>query len=454
MPGLEEALREELKRVAERVQPSQLRPLQAPVRTRRGRRRGSYGRAWPDRGWPDGSWPDGSWPDRSWQGRSWQGRSWQGRLLPFAAGAAVLAIIAVAALLTGGTGPAPAGRPATPAVSLPRFYVTIVLGTYLNFVTPAQAVVRDSSTGKTTGAVTLPPSVFPLNDDVFVAAVANDRSFIIAADKSSGNSRAIRLFRLNISSDGRPLPLTELPEISPAGITGMAVSPDGSMLAISLADDDSPGGDFVPYGGIEVVNLATGQTRSWYARGDLHYFAAAPTWVDGDQKIAFTWWHSLPASDAVTLAGVRQLDTALPGGNLLDAPLTPVATANDAIESAAIAPDGRDLVATACRATAPAEAEGQGVAVIAQTVELAAEGGRLQQVGVLHTQTFRYSDARYFDEDAADMLADSCDVLSVDASGQNALIQGFQFGRVDGGVFTALPGVPPDQETVQVVAAW
>jgi hypothetical protein len=444
MPGLEDRLREELKRVAEQVQPSQLRPLRAPLGERlaplRSRRSPRSSRR--------------AWPDRASQDPGWDGRGWPGRLLPFAAAAAVLAVIAMAALLTGMAGPSPAGMPAKPPASLPRFYVTIALGTYLNFVEPAQAVVRDSSTGETTGAVTLPPSVFPLNDDVFVAAAANDRSFVIAADQGAGNSRAIRLFRLDVSADGRPLPLTELPEIPAAGITGMAVSPDGSMLAISLEDDASPGGDFVPYGGIEVVNLATGQTRNWYARGDPWYFAAAPTWVDGDQLIAFTWWHTLSATDAVTLAGIRQLDTAGPGSNLLHAPLTPVAAADDTIGSAAIAPDGRDLIATACRATPPAEAEGQGVSVTAQTVELSAEDGRLRQVGVLHTQTVRYSNARYFDEDAADMVADSCDVLSIDASGHNALIQGFQFGRIDGGGFTALPGVPADQATVQVVAAW
>jgi hypothetical protein len=71
MPGIEDLLREELQRVTDAVQREHLRPLRAPARRQR----------------------------------------WQRRLIPLAAAAAVIAIITVAALMTG----LPSGRQAAPS---------------------------------------------------------------------------------------------------------------------------------------------------------------------------------------------------------------------------------------------------------------------------------------------------------------------------------------------------
>ena len=84
MPGIEDLLREELQRVTDAVQREHLRPLRAPaLRQRR-----------------------------------------QLRLIPLAAAAAVIAIITVAALMTG----LPSGRQAAPSplapAAIPRFYLT------------------------------------------------------------------------------------------------------------------------------------------------------------------------------------------------------------------------------------------------------------------------------------------------------------------------------------------
>src|ERR1700721_173428 len=94
MPDIENLLREELKGAAEQVQPELLRPLQVPT-TRR--------------------------------------PSWRPRLLPFAAAAAVIAVITAGALVAGLTA---AHDPAAhkPAVSgsaparLPHFYATTTSG--------------------------------------------------------------------------------------------------------------------------------------------------------------------------------------------------------------------------------------------------------------------------------------------------------------------------------------
>lgn len=76
MPPIEDLRRDELERVADTVQPGQLRPLQVPV----------------------------------------PGRRWHRRLLPVAVAAAVIAL-AVAAVLVAGPKPGPASAPA----AMPRY---------------------------------------------------------------------------------------------------------------------------------------------------------------------------------------------------------------------------------------------------------------------------------------------------------------------------------------------
>lgn len=71
-----------------------------------------------------------------------------------------------------------------------------------------------------------------------------------------------------------------------------------------------------------------------------------------------------------------------------------------------------------------------------------------QTVNVLRSQIERYSSANQ-----GNLLFDECTgVKSVDPSGQHLLVQGFQFGRIDNGVYTALPhGTNPDNT---IAAQW
>ena len=121
MPDIENLLREELKRAAERVQPELLRPLQVPTRR----------------------------------------PSWRPRLVPLAAAAAVIAVITAGAFVAGLT---PAHKPAAhkPALSgsapasLPRFYVTTSSAPDGRGI---QAVVRASASGQVTGTVPVPSAI-------------------------------------------------------------------------------------------------------------------------------------------------------------------------------------------------------------------------------------------------------------------------------------------------------
>src|SRR6202021_875558 len=120
MPPIEDLLRDELKRVADTVQPGQLRPLRVPAPVRR----------------------------------------WHRRLLPVVTAAAVIAV-AVAAVLV--AGPKPAPRAAAGPADIPRYYLTFTFVRDQQFhgLPVTEAVIRDSATGRITGTVKIMNNEFP-----------------------------------------------------------------------------------------------------------------------------------------------------------------------------------------------------------------------------------------------------------------------------------------------------
>jgi hypothetical protein len=399
MPDIENLLREELKSAAQKIQPEVLRPLRALA----------------------------------------PGRGWRPRLLPLAAAAAVIAIIAVVALVIG----LPASHQlatsgSTPAVP-PRFYVTI------RDVPDGQgekveAVVRASASGQVTGTVTVPS--FAVDSETFVTAAADDRSFILStydgqAPDNLGGGLDVRLFRFGISADGKPGHLTEL-AVAPfrsETTQGIALSPNGKLLAVSLTREPL-GPNYI--GTLEVINLATGATRTWSAPAGRtqYYVPGPPSWVDGNRMVAFTWLRTSRGGITSVTEGVRLLDTAAPGDNLADAKLIVPSGADAAgsIESALITPDGQDVIVVTLRDLTPGADHHT---VIVQFAELQSSTGRL--VRVLRTQTVRYDQGGFF-------VPPGLGVLSLGPGGRYALVQGIQFGWLDvggpdPGRFTPLPAL-------------
>lgn len=414
MPPIEDLLRDELERVADTVQPGQLRPLQMPVPGRRRHR----------------------------------------RLLPVAAAAAVIAV-AVAAVLVAGPKPVPPGAPG-PA-DIPRYYITFILVADQQFqgLPVTEAVIRNSATGRITGTVKILSYAFAAS--VAVTAAPDDRSFIIGTDEryrkgTQGTSyeEQYRFFRLPISADGKPGHLSELPAypvpMSPF-VTGIALSPDGTLLAMSSTYGvGRQNGHYASVGAaVQVINLVTGKVRTWTA-GPAHghyYEAGAPSWADGDRMIAFTWQHTQSlTNDNPTMEGVRLLDTDAPGDNLTDSRMIVSRKAvSGTIQSALITPDGREVLMSTFRYVSSGGHRGT---VIVQIVEAPAAGG---PVRVLRTQAARYTPVTQYE------LSDTSQVLALDPSGRYALVQGFQFGWLDLGLGRFTP-LPPYSSQAPLYGVW
>jgi hypothetical protein len=410
MPSIENLLRDELKRVTETVQPGQLRPLRIPA----------------------------------------PGRRWRHRLLPLAAAAAVIAV-AVSAVLVAGSklAPAPAAAPVTAAV--PRHYLTFTFVPDKQFhdLPVTEAVIRDTAAGKITGTVKIMTRSFPAS--VAADAAPDGRSFILAIAEDAPKDE-YRFFRLPVSAGGKPGHLTELPAYPVpvnAYLAGIALSPDGTRLAVSFsyglgATNSGPAKYMV--GAVEVINLVTGTVRTWTAgmQQGHWYQPGQPSWADGDRMIAFTWQQAKSMSnDAMTMQGVRLLDTEAPGDNLADARMImPAKAVHGTINSVLITPDGRDVLVATSR-------DSRGT-VFMQISEVPTAGAG--PVRVLRTETARATATTQGE------LSDSSQVLSLAPDGRYALVQCIQFGwlDLDSGRFTPLPAyspTPPGQVAI-IYGVW
>jgi hypothetical protein len=309
-----------------------------------------------------------------------------------------------------------------------------------------QAVVRASASGQVTGTVPV-PSAIPVewadSGGTFVTAAADDRSFIIGVQGGQAPTKTgldLRLFRFAISDAGKPGHLTELAPAPMRNETteGIALSPDGKLLAVSLMSNSA--GNTAPT--IQVLNLATGATRTWTApTRNYPYLIGPPSWADGSRVIAFSWLNADQSGLMSAPRGIRLLDTAAPGDNLVAGtvivPRGMVAAGS--IVSALITPDGRDVIVVTWRDLTP---HAKTHTIVVQFAELQASTGRL--VRLLRTQTARYDQVHVI------TLQVSLGVLSLGSQGRYALVQGVKFGWLDVGGpdlgrFAPLPAVPAGQ---------
>jgi hypothetical protein len=267
--------------------------------------------------------------------RSWLGSPWARRLAPLGAALAVVAVAVTMVLVgravqapvsapeagLGPPGPVTAGPPVSSYVAsgqVPSYYVAIESRGNPN-VNPSYAVVRATVPGA--ALATLPASVAH-GTVVAVTAAADDRTFVldeqmfVATDSNANQFVEPRTFYLvRLDASGRPGTPTRLPATVPGGelVTGLALSPDGSKLAIAVEPDNVKNDPNLEQ--ILVYTLATGAVRTWSGDGTIGFGpddARSLSWAGDERTLAYSW-----AASPGIQTSVRLLDVETGGGSLL-----------------------------------------------------------------------------------------------------------------------------------------
>ncbi len=247
-----------------------------------------------------------------------------GWVAPLAAAAAVVLIAAggVAAsswLARPGNGQAShpgvlkQGASASSFAGVPPYYVEVP--------DQSSAVVRATATGATLARITTSTPF------VGVAGAADDRTFVLDAQRQVmgptvqwPGQPAFYLLRLTAAGAEESLTRLALAALpSGTAVTGLALSPDGSKLAVEVDT-----GRTLQPGRLEirVYTLATGASRTWLANGlaaehDPDGFTGSGvdgsesiSWAGDSRTLSFAWMDRAP------VGGVRLLATAASGNNL------------------------------------------------------------------------------------------------------------------------------------------
>jgi hypothetical protein len=318
------------------------------------------------------------------------------------------------------------GAPADAAKGMPSIYVTLSQQSHLS--PHILAEVHSSLTGRVLSRM----SVGLLGDGVGITADHNDRDFVIDAT-TSGRHPVVGLFLLRVSANGHSTEVTRLPidlttPTSQNVVDGIAVSPDGTKLAVAL-QIPVKGKALDPRGQIVVYSLTGGATQRWTAPADSG-LPWNPAWTGGNRQLTFVWQDHLKGSVwfFTGRSQVRVLDTAASGRRLLASKVIAMGGGNLGFIQAAAAGPGESPIIAALF-TVPSGPTGT---AIVRLVSLSATTGAITHVFARHA--IAYSGRMQEGKAVA-----SCQVVGTDGTGQHTLAYCPNFGRIDSGVFTPLP---------------
>jgi hypothetical protein len=237
----------------------------------------------------------------------------RGWLIPLAAAASVLAIVAAAVLAAHLA--SPTARQGTAAATAqpprPEFYMTATYPAAGPNVLHIQ--VRRTAGGVVTGSASIPAANMGWGNNI--TAAANDRAFFIGHYPCRSTTAAVTTFyRIAITGSGR------ISGIAPAGrpvqgmLTYLAVSPDGSQMAYTAVPGNCGSGKpgEPAAGTVNILDLSTGAIRTWQntTRQDT---ASGLSWAPDGRTLIIDEYARAPGGSDLTVFG---LNTASSGGSL------------------------------------------------------------------------------------------------------------------------------------------
>ena len=280
--------------------------------------------------------------------------------------------------------------------------------------------VRSSMTGKVVSTVSPPATCDPKT--IKLAAAGNNQDFVFSCLASA---QSTVFYRLQLTSSGAASALTPLSiPVSDESVDDMALSADGSKLAIGFQNP----------GTIQVVTLATGAVRTWTAQGALPFNLS---WADGGREVSF-----------FGSSGLWVLDVTAAGSSLHSARLVLARTVgSDDVQDAILGRDGTTIIA-AVTYEFHGNVQLNRNSVVGGIVEISTRTGKpLRTLLAEHAQ---YSSDGGGSE--AGYAITSCALGALDATGDHLLVSCDQFGRLDRGRFTPMPG--PGPQDALYTSAW
>ncbi len=278
-------------------------------------------------------------------------RGWPRLIAPIAAAAAVLAVAGTSFAVWGGGQASPPAAGSSLLSRVPRYYMALVGKN--GGLAPDRAVIRDTVTGVTVASVR-PPA--PFTTFSLVVAGANDRTFVLAARTGIGTPPPTRLYLARFDPAHGSIQLTPLPiaefSAGSATVSGLAVSPNGTELAVALTTLTNRG-LYIGNGQIRIYSLASrriaGPVKVWNAPAHQPLLGSLSPWAQ-QGTLGFDWdsW-------------LEVLYTNTPSGSLLgDSRLV---LRRESLGDEILAADGTKIVAIWYRAPVAKMVNGRPVAV-------------------------------------------------------------------------------------------
>jgi hypothetical protein len=295
-------------------------------------------------------------------------------------------------------------------VGMPKYYIVA------SDPTLAALQVRSSATGKVVSTVSPPATCDPKS--LKLAAAGNNRDFVFSCFTLA---QSTSFYRLRISSSGDASALIPLSIPDPGGwIDDMALSADGTKLALGLQRHPSV---------IEVVTLATGAVRTWTAPTAPFHL----TWGDGGREVGFSGYRGLYVLNVSGAGGRARL-------------FLPWTVKSDDVQDAILSPDGTIIAAVSYEFHGNVKLNQN--SVVGGIVEISGTTGKpLRTLLAMHAH---YSADGGGNE--AGYAITTCELGAIDSTGHHLLVSCDQFGRLDQGRFTPLPG--PGPQDALYTSAW